>query len=116
MLIPDRNVRFDVRRCKSSFLCFNEMCCAIVFFLKIKVIWINEVNLPLGCQCQYFELVEKRDEQKGNQSIKAMSAFYTAWNSAAVLIPKYFVLARLTAVCERAGRSQTDQCLLASVS
>lgn len=30
LLIPERNVKFDVRRCKSSFLRFAEtFCCAI---------------------------------------------------------------------------------------
>lgn len=41
----------------------------------------------------------KEKQNKNDQSFKATSAFYTARNSVAVLIPKYFILARLTGVC-----------------
>lgn len=39
---------------------------------KVKIIWINEINLPLGCQCQYFELgeEERKKEKKGIKASK----------------------------------------------
>lgn len=48
-----------------------------------------------------FEWVEEERGKKNPlyQSFKAISASYTARNSVAVLIPKYFILARLTGVC-----------------
>lgn len=38
---------------------------------KVKIIWINEINLPLGYQCQYFELGEeerKKEKKKKKES------------------------------------------------
>lgn len=46
------------------------------------------------------QLLSKKNKQTINTSqLKAISAFCTARNSKAVLIPKYFILARCTGVC-----------------